>query len=344
MQLKLAQLASDLKRRLSPIYLLHGDETLLQIEAADAIRAAARSAGYEDRQVLVVESGFKWDDFVASHQNLSLFGGRGVIDLRLPTGKPGVEGAKQLEAYALRPSPDHLLLISAPRLDRGTQEGKWFSALDSAGAVIAIPTLEREDLPAWIAARLAANGQKASQDTLQMLADRCEGNLLAAQQEIAKLSLLLPPGEVSLDAVEKAVARVARYDIVQLSEAMLLGETKRYCQVLAGLEAEGEGAPLIVWQLSDDLHALCHVLAAARQGTAIAQAIRSARVWGRRQTAMEAAARRIEPALLGQLIPEIARLDALAKGLGKDEIWGALRNFGLQLAGTGRAVLRPLAV
>jgi len=343
MQLKPAQLAADLQRRLAPIYLLHGDEALLQIEAADAIRSAARAAGYEDRQVLVAESGFKWDDFAASHQNLSLFGGRGVIDLRLSTGKPGIEGAKQLEAYAQRPSPDHLLLISAPGLDRATRESKWFSALDAAGLVIAIPTLEREDLPAWISARLAVNGQKAGADTLQMLADRCEGNLLAAQQEIAKLALLLPPGDLALDAVESVVTRVARYDIVQLSEAMLLGDAKRYCHVLAGLEAEGEGAPLIVWQLSEDLHALCSVLAAARQGTAIAQAIRSARVWGRRQAAMEVAARRVEPALLGQLIPEIARLDALAKGLGQDDLWSALRGFGLRLAGAGRAVLCPLA-
>ncbi|MBI3148696.1 MAG: DNA polymerase III subunit delta [Betaproteobacteria bacterium] len=343
MQARLAQLGALLGKGLAPIYLLHGDEPLLLFEAADTLRAAARRAGFEDRQVLVAESGFKWDEFAAAHQNLSLFGGRGLIDLRLPTGKPGVEGARQLEAYAGAPSPDHVLLISCPRLDRATQQSKWFGALEAAGVSVAIAVLEREELPAWIGARLTARGQKARPETLQMLADRCEGNLLAAQQEIEKLALLLPPGELAPEAVENAVARVARYDITQMSEAVLLGDVARFCKVLAGLEAEGEGAPLVVWQLSDDLHALCNVVAAARGGMPLAQAVKNARVWGRRQAAMEAAARRIEPALLGALISEAARLDALAKGLGKDEVWGALRNFGLQLAGAGRAVLRPLA-
>lgn len=342
MQARPAQLAALLAKGLAPIYLVHGDEPLLVLEAADAIRKAARSAGFEDRQVLMVESGFKWDEFAAAHQNLSLFGGRGLIDLRLPTGKPGVEGARQLEAYAAAPSPDHVLLITASRLDRATQQSKWFTALEAAGVTLAIAVLEREELPGWIGARLAAQGQKTSAETLQMLADRCEGNLLAAQQEVAKLALLLPPGELDAMAVENAVARVARYDITQLSEAMLLGDAARFCRILAGLEAEGEGAPLVVWQLSDDLHALCNVLAAARGGTPLPQAVKNARVWGRRQAAMEAAARRIEPALLGALISEAARLDALAKGLGKDEVWGAMRNFGLKLAGAGRAVLRPL--
>lgn len=344
MQVKLAQLAGQIERRLAPIYVLFGDEPLLQIEAGDLIRAAARQAGYEDRQVLVVESGFKWDEFAAAHQNLSLFGGRGVIDLRVPGGKPGVEGAKQLEAYAGAPSPDHLLLLSLPRLDRATQGSKWFTALEGAGVAVSIPTLEREELPAWMGSRLAQNGQKASADVLQMLAERCEGNLLAAQQEIAKLALLLPPGELAPDAVENAVVRVARYDITQLSEAMLVGDAKRFCHVLAGLQAEGEGPPLIVWQLSDDVHALCNVIAAMRGGLPLGQAVKNARVWGRRQAAMEVAARRVEPGLLGEMLSEIARLDALAKGLGKDDLWSALRNFGLRIAGAGKAVLKPLAL
>lgn len=342
MNLRLGDLSRHLAGKLAPAYLFHGDEPLLQIEAGDALRAAARRAGFDDRKVLVVESGFDWNEFTESYQNLSLFGGRSVIELRLPTGKPGVEGARRLEAYAGHCSPDNLLIASMPRVDKATQSSKWFSALEEIGVSIATAPLEREALPAWIAARLAANGQRAGADVLQLLAERCEGNLLAAQQEVAKLALLLPAGELAAEMVEDAVARVARYDTAELSEAMLSGDAKRFCRVLAALELEGEGPPLIVWQLSEDLHALCGVVAATRSGLPIAQAVKQARVWGRRQAAMEKAARRVDAAKLGALLADAARLDALAKGIGKGDIWFALRNFGLEIGGAGRGVLHAL--
>ncbi len=338
MQLAPTQLAAHLAKGLAALYIVHGDEPLLAIEAGDQIRAAARAAGCTEREVLVVEPGFKWDAFQGASRNLGLFGDRTLIDLRIPTGKPGVEGARVLEAFAGKPGPDSVLLITLPRLDRAAQGSAWFTALEDAGVAIAVQPLERGEMPAWIAGRLARAQQRASSETLQFLADTTEGNLLAAQQEIEKLALLLPPGELDADAVEQAIADVARFDVFQLSEAWLAGDAARVCRILAALEAAGEGVPLLVWQLGEDLHALAAVLAATATGTPVAVALRTARVWGRRQGAMERAARRVAPASLPSLLTRLARLDALAKGIGRGDVWDALRELALALAG------RPLAM
>src|SRR5947207_1960410 len=212
MQLRSAQLASHLARGLAPLYVIHGDEPLLAIEAGDEIRAAARAGGFDEREVLVAEPGFKWDAFAAANRNLALFGARKLIDLAIPSGKPGIEGARALEDCALHPHPDLLTLVTLPRLDRTALSSAWFSALDNAGVVVAVYPLERDELPRWLAARLARQKQRASADTLRFLADATEGNLLAARQEVEKLGLLLPEGMLEQAAVEAAVADVARFD------------------------------------------------------------------------------------------------------------------------------------
>ena len=333
MQLAPAQLAVHLAKGLAPLYVVHGDEPLLAIEAGDQIRAAARSAGCEEREVLVVEPGFKWDAFSAASRNLGLFGGRTMVDLRLPTGKPGSDGARVLEDFAAHPSPDSIVLVTLPRADRATQSSAWFQALEAAGVVIAVQALERSELPAWIAARLARAQQRAVAETLQFLADTTEGNLLAAQQEIEKLALLFPAGELDARAVEQAIADVARFDVFQLSEAWLAGDAARACRILAALEGAGEGVPLLVWQLGEDLHALAAVFTAQAAGTSVSAALRNARVWGKRQAAMERAVRRVQPSTLPPLLMRLARLDALAKGIGRGSVWDALRELALALAG-----------
>jgi len=333
MQLRPAQLASHLAKRLAPLYVVHGDEPLLAIEAGDQIRAAARAAGYDERELLVVEAGFKWDAFSGANRNLGLFGSRKLIDLRIPGGKPGAEGARVLEDCAANPNTDTVTLITLPRLDRTAQSSAWFTALERTGVTVAVYPLERDQLPGWIAARLARQKQRVSADTLQFLADTTEGNLLAAQQEIEKLGLLLPEGELDAAAVEQAVADVARFDVFQLSEAWLAGDAERCCRILAALEGEGEGVPLLVWQLGEDLHALAAVLAAAADGTPVAVAVKAARVWGKRQAAMERAARRVAPSMLPALLSRLASLDALAKGLGRGSVWDELRELALALAG-----------
>ena len=316
---------------------MHGDEPLLAIEAGDQVRAAARRAGFDEREVLVAEPGFRWEALSAATRNLGLFGSRRLIDLRVPNGKPGVEGARVLEDYAAHADSDTLLLLTLPKLDRGAQAAAWFTALETAGASIAVYPLERHEMPGWIAARLAAQQQCASDDVLQFLADHTEGNLLAAQQEVEKLALLLPAGELDADEVEQAVADVARFDVSQLSEAWLAGDASRSCRILAALESEGEGVPLLLWQLSEDLHALASVLTALASGLPVAQALRNARVWGKRQAAMERALRRVRPAALPGLLQGLAQLDALAKGIGRGDVWEGLTRLALRLCNGGRS-------
>ncbi len=333
MDLRLNQLAVHLERTLAPIYLVHGDEPLLALEAGDAIRAAARKAGCDEREVLIAESGFAWEALTAANANLSLFGERKLVDLRIPSGKPGIEGAKVLERCATHPNPGQVLLVTLPRVDRATQSSGWFSSLAEVGVAIAVYPLERDQLPAWIAARLARQQQRVTRETLAFLADRCEGNLFAARQEIEKLGLLLPEGELAHDAVERAVADVARYDVFELSEAWLAGDAGRAVRIIAALQAEGEGVGLLLWQLGEDLHALASVLAATVSGVPAASAVRSARVWGKRQGAMERAARRVTPTALTPLLRALARLDALSKGIGRGNVWDELRAAALVLAG-----------
>lgn len=333
MQLRPENLEAQLRGGVRALYVVHGDEPLLALEAGDAIRAGARAAGAVDREIFVVEPGFKWDAFLSANANASLFATRKCVDLRIPSGKPGAEGGKALEAYAANPNPDNITLITLPRLDRATQTSAWFSALAEAGVTIAVYPVERDALPAWIAARLARQGQRAAPDTLVFLAENCEGNLLAARQEIEKLALLLPAGELDHAAVESAVADVARYDVFELSEAWLAGDAPRALRILRALEAEGEPPTLVIWQLGEDVHALAAVAMMVRAGTPVATAIRNARVWGKRQAALERAVPRVSAVDIAALIATTARLDALAKGIGSGNVWDELATAGLALAG-----------
>src|SRR2546422_1738340 len=333
MQIAPAQLISSAAKGLAPLYATRGGEPLLAIEAGDETRAAARAAGFAEREVLGGEPGFKWDAFAAANRNLGLFGARKLVDLAIPSGKPGVEGARALEDCAAHPHPDLLTLITLPRLDRAAQGSAWLAALERAGVTVTVQPLERRELPRWLAARLARQNQRARADTLQLLAEATEGNLLAARQEVEKLGLLLPEGELDHDAVERAIADVARFDLFQLSEAWLAGEAARALRILAVLEAEGEGVPLIVWQLGEDLHALFAVLAAVAGGASTGAAVQATRVWGKRQVAMERAARRIDAAAIPDLLLRLARLDALAKGIGRGSVWNELADLALAIAG-----------
>ncbi|MFO1312599.1 MAG: DNA polymerase III subunit delta [Burkholderiales bacterium] len=337
MQIKLQDLPSHLARSVQPLYVVHGDEPLLALEAADAIRAAARAAGAADREVLVAEPGFKWDTFLGANANASLFGDRKCVDLRIPSGKPGTEGAKALVAYAANPNPDNVTLVTLPRLDRAAQASEWFEALSRAGVGVAVYPVERDALPGWISARLARQKQRASRETIAFLAEACEGNLLAARQEIEKLALLLPEGELDHAAVEAAVADVARFDIFELSEAWLAGDAARAVRILRSLQAEGDAPTLPIWQLSEDVHAIATVTAMIRSGTPASAAVRNARVWGKRQAALERAVQRIAGSTIASLLVALARLDALAKGIGMGNAWDELETLAMTLAG------KPLA-
>jgi DNA polymerase-3 subunit delta len=333
MQLRLEQLESHLSTGVRALYVVHGDEPLLALEAGDAIRAAARAAGAVEREVFVAEPGFKWDAFLGANANASLFGDRKTIDVRIPSGKPGTEGAKALVAYAANPNPDNVTLVTLPRVDRATQSSEWFSSLAETGVAIAVYPVEREALPGWISARLARQKQRASRGTLAFLADACEGNLLAARQEIEKLALLLPQGELDHAAVEAAVADVARFDVFELSEAWLAGDAARAVRILRALQSEGDAPTLPIWQLSEDVHLIAAAAAMMRNGTSASSAVRGARVWGKRQGALERAVTRVAPSTIASLLVALARLDALAKGIGTGNAWDELEALALTLAG-----------
>lgn len=321
-------LASGLKQ----LYVVYGDAPLLAIEAADSIRSAARAAGYTERETYIAEQHFKWNELQNSAQTLSLFASRKVIDLRIPSGKPGVEGGQALQAYCAGLNPDVLTLISLPKLDWAVQKSQWFGALKQHGIMISADDIPRNALPRWIAARLKLQEQTADSATLGFLADCGEGNLLAALQEIRKLALLFPPGPLSFDQVKDAVMDVARYDIFKLSEAMLNGNVARYAHILDGLRAEGTAAVLVLWAISEDVRMLGKVLQSIQRGGELASAVRDARVRKDRQGLIERAARRLKLASIERAMLQIARLDKTIKGLRKGDVWDELQQLGLRFA------------
>jgi DNA polymerase-3 subunit delta len=317
MQLRAEQLEGHLAKTLAPAYAIHGDEPLLALEAADALRAAARSRGFTERQVFEPGRGFDWSEFAHATQSLSLFAEKKVLELRLPSGKPGTQGGEAIAAYCAQPAADLLLLVSVPRLDRATQNSAWFGALGRAGVVLDIWPVERARLPAWIAARLARQRQSASPEVLEFLADRVEGNLLAAHQEVRKLSLVAGEGALTLEAVQEAVSNVARYDPNDAAEALLAGDLARYVRVIEGLRGEGEAPPYLLFAVSSALFALQ----------------RGERVFNRRvQAAVEAAARRYTPARIEQALAHTAAIDRAIKGVGAGEPWQEFLALGLKLA------------
>jgi len=326
-------LEARLAQSLASLYVVHGDEPLVALECGDAVRAAARRNGVDERETFVVEQHFKWDALLAANASMGLFGTRRLVDLRIPSGKPGIEGGKALEAYAQNPSPDNVTLVTLPRLDKAAQASAWFTALCARAVVVAVQPVERDALPRWIANRLARQKQKAAPETLAFLADLCEGNLLAARQEIEKLALLLPEGTLEHHAVEAAVADVARYDVFVASEAWLAGDAARAARILVALQAEGDGPQLAIWSLAEDLHALAAVEAMTRDGVPLASALRNARVWGKRQQAMEKASRRLRGDAVVRLLAALARIDALSKGIGRGDAWDEVVALALAIAG-----------
>jgi DNA polymerase-3 subunit delta len=330
-EVRAEQLAAQLAKSLAPVYTIHGDEPLLALEAADAVRAAARKAGFTDREVLEPGRHFDWSEFQHAAASLSLFGGRKIIELRLATGKPGADGAAAIARYCERPSEDLVLVASMPRLDRATQASAWFAALGRAGIVVDIWPVERSRLPAWIAGRLARQKQHAPREALELLADRVEGNLLAAHQEVQKLALLAPEGEIGLDRLREVVANVARYDAYTACEAMLAGDAPRYVRVIDGLKSEGEAPSLVLWALSEELYALERIQAGAAAGRSVDELMRENRVWGPRQRPMKAAAARVKPAAVRRALAHAARLDRAIKGVGQGEPWDEFLKLGLGL-------------
>ena len=333
MLLKGEQLAAHLDRDLKAVYVVYGDEPLLVIEAADAIRAAARRKGFDEREVLTAIAGFNWNELHLATGNMSLFGGRQLIDLRIPTGKPGREGGKAIQDYCARPSPDALLLVTLPGLDWSEEKATWLKALTEAGVAVKLIPPNLAELPAWIAGRLRRQQQKAGNDALHFIAERVEGNLLAAHQEIQKLALLYPEGELSLQQIQEAVLNVARYDLDGLREALLSGDVARLTRTLDGLQQEGEAPPLVLWAMTEEVRALAQVKAGQKQGQPVDALLKEARVWGARQSLFKRALPRIKESTANAALEDAARIDRMIKGIGGGDGWTEFLRLGLGLAG-----------
>lgn len=354
MQLAANQLSAHLAKGLRSLYTVHGDEPLLVQEAADAIRATARAQGYTERTVHTVAGAhFDWSEVLASGGSLSLFADRQLIEIRVPSGKPGKDGSQVLQqiAASAEGNDSTLTLVVLPRLDGMTLKGAWFAALDSYGVTVKVDPVERKALPQWIAQRLQQQGQRVAageegQRTLQFFADRVEGNLLAAHQEIQKLALLHPAGELSFEQVESAVLNVARYDAFKLAEAVLGGQTLRVQRMLDGLQAEGEAAVLVHWSLAEDIRTLNRVRRAMDAGRPLPMALRENRVWGVKEKLMERALPLIPPAQLAQWLQDAHTVDGIVKGLKQPDWpadpWDALQRMAVKVAQALEAQRAPL--
>ena len=337
MQIRSEQLDAQLGRGLKRLYTIHGDEPLLAQEAGDAIRAAARAAGFVERKVFTVSGAhFDWSAVLGAAQALSLFATLQLIEIRIPSGKPGKEGADALQRYCAQLGDDVLTLVQLPRLDYQQIKAAWFTTLDGAGLTVRVETLDRKALPAWLAQRLARQGQRVKagdegQRTLAFFADRVEGNLLAAHQEMQKLALLHPAGELGYEQVEAAVLNVARFDTVKLSEAAWTGQVSRALRVLDGLRAEGEAAVLVHWTLAEDVRALARARHSVNQGKPLPMALKEARVWGVKEKLFERVLPLLADHQIAQLLDAASVCDGICKGLKHPDWptdpWEALRRW-----------------
>ncbi len=333
MRISTEQLQQHLARELKPLYTVFGDETLLALEAADRIRAKARAEGYTERNVLTADAGFKWSELAFTGSSQSLFAARRVLELRLPTGKPGTDGSTALQEYCESPPPDTVTLIALPGIDWRAQKAGWFDALERAGVAVEAKPVARKALPDWLAGRLRAQDQDADKETLDFIADRVEGNLLAAHQEVQKLALLFPAGRIAYEQAREAVLDVARYDVYKLGEALLAGDVLHLARMMDGLKGEGVAPPLVLWAVSEEIRTIARVLDGVAAGKRPPQLWYDAKVWGdAHRQVMQQNYGRFTAQQVEAAIAHAARADRMTKGLIRGDVWDELLQLCLRFA------------
>ena len=333
-------LASALTRGLAPIYLISGDEPLLVNEAADAVRARARSEGFTERDLHSVERGFDWHGLLADSRAMSLFASRKIVEIRMANPTPGDQGGSVIVELAEKPSADNVVLVITGKMDGRTQNSKWVSAIERAGAVVQIWPLELQRLPGWIRDRLRRHGLEADPAAASLLAERVEGNLLAAHQEIEKLALLLPAGKLTADTVLDAVADSARFDVLQVGEAAMKGQTSRALRVLEGLRGEGIELVLVLWAINKDLQWIARAQHLMRNGQNADSAMNAVFVWRPRQAAMRQALARLKPGAVRALLLDASRVDRAIKGALRTDPWVELEGLVARFSGVRLARAR----
>lgn len=328
MRLYPEKLSGQLKKQLLPVYLISSDDPLLQQEASDAVRQACRAQGYTERQVFSVERSFNWNQLREANATLSLFAEKRILEVRIPSGKPGDQGALVLQEYLARPADDTVLLISLPRLDGSTLRTKWVKALQDSPicGFVQIPVITPEQLPQWLNQRLQQKGLSADTEVLELISDRVEGNLLAAAQEIEKLTLLTDAKHLDSATVQNAIADSARYDIFTLVDAALASDTARSLRILSGLRAEGNEVPVILWALARDIRQLSLFAAQIEQGQSMQQVTN--RVWPASRKPIIQKALQHHPAQHWQKLLQDAQLiDEQAKGQAPGSAWLSLEQL-----------------
>jgi len=342
MRISTEQLQQHLSRELKPLYAVFGDETLLALEASDRIRARARAEGHAERDVLTVDSGFKWSELAFAGNSQSLFATRRILELRIPTGRPGTEGSEALARYCEGLPPDTVTLVVLPGIDWRAQKAGWFEALDRAGVTVEAKSVIRKALPEWLAGRLRAQNQETDKETLDFIADRVEGNLLAAHQEVQKLALLFPAGTIAFDPVREAVLDVARYDVFNLGEVLIEGDVLHLARMMDGLRGEGIAPPLVLWAIAEEIRAIGRVLDGMAAGKMPPQLWRDVKVWGNaHQSLMQQNCRRFTKDQVEAAIAHAAKVDRMVKGLIRGDVWDELLQLGLRFARSAPA--RPPA-
>lgn len=342
MRLTAEQFLERPPKALSALYVIHGAEPLAALEAADQLREIARNTGYSEREVFTAESGFDWSRLLGASNALSLFATLRLLEVRIPGGKPGKEGGAALEKYCQRLPEDTVTLVLLPEMDWQMKQAKWFGALEAVATMIEAMPVAREHLPRWLAGRLARQQQSANADALEFLADRVEGNLLAAQQEIRKLVLLCPPGEISLEVLEDSVANVSRFNPFQLVSAMYdnadgndsSNKVARIYRMLEGMKAEGEAPPLILWVLSNEVRMLMRLRGFTRGGRPPHPA---------KARELERVSRKHSQASLTALNLQAARIDRMIKGLDNSDPWNALAQLACGIGGMRSPMARRAA-
>ncbi|HEX9851596.1 MAG TPA: DNA polymerase III subunit delta [Woeseiaceae bacterium] len=321
MKIPANQLPTHLRSSLLPCYLVSGDELLLVQEATDAIRQKARESGMESRELNVAEARFDWDELGSSAANLSLFADRRIMELRLPTGKPGKEGGEAIVALIERTGSDLLLIVSTPRLDKSASSAAWVKSMDSHGAIVQVWPVGAAELPRWIAERMRRIGLAPDREAIQLLVDRVEGNLLAAQQEIDKLRLLRGEGRITTADIEQAVADSSRFDVYKLVDAAVAGDAARAVRILGAVRVEGMEPVIVVWALSRELRTLAQLADHVKRGANLSSALQKAGVWRNREGLIRSCISRHRPADFYRLL-KLARLaDAAAKGQSGGDPW-----------------------
>ena len=321
MKIKADQLSSHLQKNLAPCYLVTGDEHLLVEETLDAIRGAARQQGFSSRELHIAATGFDWTRLRESSSNLSLFAEKQIIELRLPTGKPGRVGSQAIVELVEKIDANLMLIVSAPKLDRSAQSAKWAKSIDASGVSIQIWPIDTRELPGWIAARMRQAGLQPDRGAVALIADRVEGNLLAAGQEIEKLRLILGEGKVSADDVSSAVANSSRYDVFKLVDAALTGDAKRAMKILSGLRAEGIEPVVVVWALTRELRTLANLSDTISQGMDLAAGMQKTGVWRNRQALVRSCIGRHQHGDFHRLLKAASFADQAAKGQSRADPW-----------------------